>query len=75
MQLEKLIALLKTSDDAEMVERAIAMCERLRPKLETSMRGLTAQINASSGKKLRGSDPKVTQLNAILDLDAEILKR
>eukprot|EP01054_Gregarina_sp_Poly1_P004834 Gregarina_sp_Poly_1__4833@NODE_2575_length_1962_cov_288_174142_g1634_i0_p1_GENE_NODE_2575_length_1962_cov_288_174142_g1634_i0NODE_2575_length_1962_cov_288_174142_g1634_i0_p1_ORF_typecomplete_len580_score83_27VHS/PF00790_19/1_1e18VHS/PF00790_19/5_5e02Dimer_Tnp_hAT/PF05699_14/0_24ENTH/PF01417_20/0_3Telomere_reg2/PF10193_9/3_9e02Telomere_reg2/PF10193_9/2_5_NODE_2575_length_1962_cov_288_174142_g1634_i01711910 len=74
-QLEKLINLLRTSDDPETVDKALEMCERLRPKLEESLRILTTRINSGQSKKLRGSDPRVAQLNAILDLDSEVKKR
>eukprot|EP01055_Gregarina_sp_Pseudo9_P001520 Gregarina_sp_Pseudo_9__1519@NODE_201_length_3630_cov_7_755778_g186_i0_p2_GENE_NODE_201_length_3630_cov_7_755778_g186_i0NODE_201_length_3630_cov_7_755778_g186_i0_p2_ORF_typecomplete_len546_score194_88VHS/PF00790_19/8_2e19VHS/PF00790_19/3e02ENTH/PF01417_20/0_15Telomere_reg2/PF10193_9/3_5e02Telomere_reg2/PF10193_9/1Nbl1_Borealin_N/PF10444_9/0_87Nbl1_Borealin_N/PF10444_9/2_8e03_NODE_201_length_3630_cov_7_755778_g186_i0211658 len=74
-QLEKLINLLRTSDDLETVERALEMCEQLRPKLEEALKTLTSRINAQQSRKLKGSDPRVAQLNAILDLDSEVKKR
>eukprot|EP01053_Blabericola_migrator_P013132 Blabericola_migrator_1__13131@NODE_899_length_6146_cov_140_321928_g629_i0_p1_GENE_NODE_899_length_6146_cov_140_321928_g629_i0NODE_899_length_6146_cov_140_321928_g629_i0_p1_ORF_typecomplete_len508_score85_67VHS/PF00790_19/6_5e19VHS/PF00790_19/25BURP/PF03181_15/0_15ENTH/PF01417_20/0_23ENTH/PF01417_20/6_5e03Telomere_reg2/PF10193_9/3e02Telomere_reg2/PF10193_9/3_6_NODE_899_length_6146_cov_140_321928_g629_i033324855 len=74
-QLEKLINVLRTSEDAEIIERALDMCEQLRPKLEEALKVLTNRINSTQGRKLRGSDPRVAQLNAILDLDSEVKKR
>lgn len=74
-QLEKLINLLRTSDDEDTVERALEMCQQLRPKIEEALKTLTLRINSQQGRKLKGSDPRVAQLNAILDLDSEVKKR
>lgn len=74
-QFEKLINLLKTSDSPTLIQDALDMCDRLRPKLEDSLKLLQSKLNASGSRKLRGSDPRVAQLNAILDLDAEIRRR
>ncbi|EZG66649.1 VHS domain protein [Gregarina niphandrodes] len=74
-QIESMINILRMEvPTSEKVEVTLARCESLRTQLESAYRELNSRVHNSSSRKLRCSNPAVTQLNALMSLDTEYRK-